>query len=168
MKTVRFVIAALFFGGLLGLGMILVQAPVVSAHCQIPCGIYNDAMRFTMMEEHITTIEKSMKLIAELSEDPAENANQIVRWTTNKENHADELAEIVVKYFLQQRIKPIASPEGEDAKEYLEKLRLCHEILVASMKAKQSIDLQHVEQLKGLAAAFQDAYLTAEDDKKSK
>ena len=30
------------------------------AHCQIPCGIYDDKMRFTMMAEHVTTIEKSM------------------------------------------------------------------------------------------------------------
>ena len=39
----------------------------VQAHCQIPCGIYGDEMRFQMLEEHITTIEKSMKLIGELS-----------------------------------------------------------------------------------------------------
>ena len=45
-------------------------------------------MRFTMMEEHITAIEKSMNSITELSEDPGKNANQIVRWTINKEHNS--------------------------------------------------------------------------------
>ena len=31
------------------------------AHCQIPCGIYGDQTRFTLMHEHVTTTEKSMK-----------------------------------------------------------------------------------------------------------
>ena len=30
-------------------------------HCQVPCGIYGDEMRFEMMDEDIDTIEKSMK-----------------------------------------------------------------------------------------------------------
>ena len=165
MKTLRFVIAALFLGAVLGLTMSLVRAPEVSAHCQIPCGIYNDPVRFTMLEEHITTIEKSMNSITELSEDPAKNANQLIRWTMNKEDHADKLAEIVVQYFLQQRIKPVASTEGEDGRKYLEKLRLCHEILVASMKAKQTTDLQYVEQLKSLVADFRTAYFAAGGEK---
>jgi len=39
-----------------------------AAHCQIPCGIYNDTMRVAMMYEHIVTIEKSMKLISDLGQ----------------------------------------------------------------------------------------------------
>ena len=31
------------------------------AHCEIPCGIYDDEMRLKMIAEHITTIEKSMR-----------------------------------------------------------------------------------------------------------
>ena len=30
------------------------------AHCQIPCGVYTDEMRFTMLEEDFQTIEKAM------------------------------------------------------------------------------------------------------------
>ena len=37
------------------------------AHCQIPCGIYDDPARFSLMAEHITTIEKAMKTIVDLS-----------------------------------------------------------------------------------------------------
>ena len=145
-------------GSILGSLGVMVRVDDASAHCQIPCGIYDDAMRFTMIEEHITTVEKSMKSIEELSEDPTGNANQLVRWVLNKETHADELAEIVTKYFLQQRIKPVASTEGDDGRKYLEKLRLCHEILVASMKAKQTADLQYVKELRSLASDFRILY----------
>ncbi|MFC1737020.1 superoxide dismutase [Ni] [Candidatus Hydrogenedentota bacterium] len=117
------------------------------AHCQIPCGIYDDDARLKALAEHITTIEKSMKLITELSSDPGKNANQIVRWTINKENHADEFAEIVTKYFLQQRVKPVAKKtQGRSA--YLEKLTLCHEMLVGAMKAKQTTDIENAAKLK--------------------
>lgn len=162
MKTLRFAIAALFLGAVLGLAMSLVQAPEVSAHCQIPCGIYNDPMRFTMLEEHIVTIEKSMNLITELAEDPAEHANQLVRWTINKEKHADEFADIVTKYFLQQRVKPVESLETPGGTKYVEKLRLCHEMLVASMKAKQTTDLEHVEKLRTCLAKFHEAYFAGD------
>ena len=47
--------------------LVLVAPSIVYSHCQIPCGIYDDDMRFKMMEEHITTIEKSMKLISQIS-----------------------------------------------------------------------------------------------------
>jgi len=158
MKALRFVIAALFLGAVLGLAMSLVRAPEVSAHCQIPCGIYNDPMRFTMLEEHIVTIEKSMNLITELAKEPGEHANQLIRWTLNKEKHADEFAEIVTQYFLQQRIKPVESLETPAGTKYVEKLRLCHEMLVASMKAKQTTDLEHVEKLRAGLAQFREAY----------
>ena len=44
----------------------LIFPTLLSAHCEIPCGIYGDKMRIHMLKEHITTIEKSMKQIAEL------------------------------------------------------------------------------------------------------
>ena len=59
-------------------------ASVVYSHCQIPCGIYGDASRFDMLDEHIRTIEKSMKQISELSQKENPNFNQVVRWTNNK------------------------------------------------------------------------------------
>ena len=52
------------------------------------------------MKEHVVTIEKS---INELNKNP--NDNQKVRWILNKENHANELSEIVTYYFMAQRIK---------------------------------------------------------------
>ena len=140
------------------LGVVLGPAYLVLAHCQIPCGIYDDPVRFTLLNEHITTIEKSMKQIQELSADPAGNANQLVRWTMNKERHADELAGIVTEYFLQQRIKPTEETAGDEWDAYVRKLTLCHRILVASMKAKQTTDLQHVGALRQLVGEFHEIY----------
>ncbi len=139
-----------------GLALMMGLAPApVEGHCQIPCGIYGDEMRFQMLEEHITTIEKSMKLIDELSADPGKNANQLVRWIVNKENHADEMASIVTKYFLQQRLKL-------DDPEWAAKVKPCHEILFYAMKAKQTTDPANVEKLRAAVAALKSVYFTKE------
>lgn len=37
------------------------------AHCQLPCGIYDDNARVLSMLEDVRTIEKSIRLIKELS-----------------------------------------------------------------------------------------------------
>jgi len=119
----------------------------VRAHCQIPCGIYDDQMRIRLMEEHVTTIEKSMNEIV-----AAKNQNQTLRWVMNKDKHADELSEIVTDYFMAQRIKP--GSEG-----YAVKLGQLHEMLVYSMKAKQTTDLANVKKLKALIHDFGHSYL---------
>ena len=121
------------------------------AHCEIPCGIYDDHMRIHMIEEHITTIEKSMNQITELSGQTPVNYNQLVRWVTNKEHHADELQDIVTQYFLTQRIKP-------DAKDYEKKLTVLHKMLLAAMKCKQTTDLANVKDLRSLTKEFEGLY----------
>jgi nickel superoxide dismutase len=140
-------------------------ASVVYSHCQIPCGIYNDPARFDLIAEHITTIEKSMQQITELSKQDKPNMNQIVRWVGNKDTHADALSEIVTYYFMTQRIKPVDKNQGKDYEEYVKKLTLLHEILVYSMKAKQTTDLSNVEKLKSLSAEFKEIYFGKHDHK---
>ncbi len=132
--------------------------PNVFPHCQIPCGIYNDEMRFMMMKEHIETIEKSMKQIIDLSKEPDKNANQLVRWVLNKEQHAEELAEIVTYYFLTQRIKPVNEDDAAAFEDYLFKISLLHKMLVVAMKTKQTTDLKNVEKLRSLLQDFHNAY----------
>lgn len=136
----------------------LFYLPKVFSHCQIPCGIYNDEMRFTMIEEHIQTIEKSMNQINELSKQPDQNFNQIVRWVLNKEQHADELAHVVTYYFLTQRIKPVDENDSTSFKNYLLQVSLLHKMLVQAMKAKQTTDLTTVQALRSLLHDFHAAY----------
>jgi nickel superoxide dismutase len=122
-----------------------------SAHCEIPCGIYDDEMRVKMIGEHITTIEKSMKQIIKLEKDTHHNANQLIRWVMNKEQHANELQKIVTQYFMTQRIKP-------DDKAYDRKLSLLHQMLLAAMKCKQTTDLKQIEKLRALLKEFHALY----------
>ena len=125
---------------------------IVYAHCEIPCGIYDDEMRIKMISEHIQTIEKSMNEIDKLENAGlSHHSNQLVRWIMNKEDHANQLQEIVTQYFMTQRIK-------FDTKDYDKKLNLLHHMLVYAMKCKQTTDLENVEALKKLVKEFSDSY----------
>jgi nickel superoxide dismutase len=119
----------------------------VQAHCQIPCGIYNDQMRFEMMEEDVTTITKSMTQI-----EAGLDQNQTIRWVMNKEKHADKIIEIACQYFLAQRIKP-----GMD--NYEENLKTLHEIIIYSMKCKQTTDVANTVKLSELIHSLQHTYM---------
>ena len=65
----------------------------------------------------------------------------------NKERHADEIQEIVTQYFMTQRIKL-------DMKNYEKQLKLLHQMLIYSMKCKQTTDLTNVTKLKDLVNDF--------------
>jgi len=137
--------------------------PMLFAHCQIPCGIYGDHTRFTILREHISTIEKSMNQINELSADPAKNMNQVVRWINNKDQHADEFSEIVTYYFLAQRIKIADQSDVKSFTDYQNKLVLLHQMIFYAMKAKQTTELEHVRKLNELVGAFEKIYFSPED-----
>ena len=142
MKKFALSLAALIFS----LGLFISSA---QAHCEIPCGIYDDELRINLIFEHAGTIEKSMKKIAEL--EGGKNANQLVRWVTNKEKHAVLLQDIVTQYFMTQRIKL-------DAADYDKKITSLHKLLIYSMKCKQTTDLGNVEKLREAAEEFKMLY----------
>ena len=107
------------------------------AHCQIPCGIYDDHARVQAMIEDAATVEKSIKLIGELSgKSDAQSKNQLIRWVMNKEKHAQNVISTISDYFLTQRVKP-------DQKDYVERLKKHHAVIVAAMKAKQNTDMKY-------------------------
>jgi len=149
-------------GLLLGAFLLTTNA---NAHCQIPCGIYTDNLRFEMIEEHVTTIEKSMQQIIDLSAQSPINYNQLVRWIENKETHAEEIQDIVNAYFLTQRIKPVDAGDAENYQIYVEQVVLLQRMLVAAMKCKQTTDVAHTEELRSLSAQFQEAYAKAHGHK---
>ncbi len=136
----------------------IIFASMAYSHCQIPCGIYDDQMRFDMIAEHITTIEKSMKLITELSSQDKPNMNQFVRWINNKDDHADEIGHIVSYYFMAQRVKPAEKSNMEEYNDYVNKLTLLHQMLFYSMKAKQTTELENVEKMRSLLDEFHKVY----------
>lgn len=132
---------------------------LLQAHCQVPCGIYDDEARFKLLFEHVTTIEKAMKEIVSLSGQSPVNYNQVVRWVMNKEKHAEEFSEILSYYFLAQRLVPKAAEAGESRAVYLEQLELAHRLIVTAMKAKQTVDIAHVQTLRDLLMKLQNSYL---------
>lgn len=131
---------------------------LLHSHCQVPCGIYDDEMRVKMIAEHITTMEKAMNQVIELSKEKTPNYNQIVRWVMNKEKHAEELSDIVTYYFMAQRLKPVPVADAKAYAGYREQLELLHHILVYTMKAKQTTDLANIETLRELLKKFEAAY----------
>jgi nickel superoxide dismutase len=144
--------------GLFCLAAILTLQPhTAGAHCQVPCGIYGDKLKFDQLAQHIETIDKSMRKVRELSANLGQNANQLIRWTINKDDHADLFAHEITYYFLQQRIKLDEADTNRQA--YLRKIQLCHELLVYAMKTKQSTDQANVEMLRDKLTAFRDAYM---------
>jgi nickel superoxide dismutase len=144
------------------LGAVLLPAIVLGSlaysHCQVPCGIYGDKGRFDMIAEHLTTVEKSMKQIEELSDQDEVNANQIVRWVNNKEKHADEISHIITYYFMAQRVKLPEKGNAKARSDYIKKLTLLHEMLVYTMKTKQTTDTANVEKLRSLLHRFHGVY----------
>ncbi len=144
---------------LLAGALLLGATSMVLSHCEIPCGIYGDPMRLDMMAEHITTIEKSMRQVTDLSAAGDKNYNQLVRWVVNKEQHADSFSDIITQYFMKQRIKPAPRTDAKAYEDYVHKLTLLHEMMVTSMKCKQTTDLENVARLRSLLAEFRTAYL---------
>ena len=121
---------------------------LVFAHCQVPCGIYDDAARFDRMYEDAATIEKAMNQMQDLAgKNDAQSANQLTRWIITKETHASNIISTVSEYFLTQKVKPVAADdEGHAA--FLLKLEDHHRVMNAAMKAKQNSDPEVVEKLR--------------------
>jgi nickel superoxide dismutase len=135
---------------LVGYGLLIPQQGLT--HCQIPCGIYDDASRIKAMLEDATTIEKATKLIAELAgKTDAQSQNQIVRWVINKEQHAQNIISTINDYFLTQRVK-------HSQKDYTERLVKHHAVIVAGMKAKQNADAKFAKALKESIEALRSYY----------
>ena len=107
----------------------------VYAHCQIPCGIYDDKLRFSALEEDVKTIEKSINEINTISKADTVNYNQLVRWVNNKEEYSNKIIDVMSNYFLAQRIKP--EMEGYDAM-----LKTVHKVIILAMKNKQNADVK--------------------------
>jgi nickel superoxide dismutase len=142
---------------------VLGAARIAVSHCEIPCGIYDDQMRIVMIRENITTIEKSMMKIKEIGTADKPDWNQLVRWVTNKESHAEKLQHIVTQYFMTQRVKAPANDDATAMGKYAQQLTSLHQLLVAAMKMKQTTDPAWIDQARKLTDEFAGAYLSPED-----
>lgn len=136
---------------------------VPTPHCQVPCGIYTDQLRFEMMLEDTKTIAKSIDQINEFAAGVGEGPmsgtaiNQVSRWVATKEDHATKIQDVMAAYFFAQRIK-------SDHADYTGQLASAHRVIVAAMKCKQAADPATAEALKASILEFYKAYEGKEAD----
>ena len=118
---------------------LLLNIGLLHPHCQVPCGIYDDAVRIVTIKEDFATISKAMVEIKTLSakNDP-QSLNQLNRWIVTKEEHATNIQKVVSDYFLTQRVK-------SKNKNYDRHLRFLHELLVSAMKCKQTVESKNID-----------------------
>ncbi len=144
MKRVSFAFALLGVAAIAG----SLAPSRAAAHCEVPCGIYDDPARIAQLREDAATIEKAIAGINELAgKTDAQSANQLIRWVTTKDAHASLIEETIAVYFLAQRVKP-AEPGAADYDAYLKRLADHHKVLVAAMKTKQNADAKFVADLR--------------------
>ena len=130
------------------LPVITIQSIAVG-HCQVPCGIYDDALRIVQIKEDFKTIRKAMDKITQLSEksDPLSN-NQLNRWVMTKEQHTSNIQKTASEYFLTQRVK------ADKSQKYIDLTMTLHQVLVAAMKCKQTVDDSNVDRAIQLVDTF--------------
>ncbi|CAE7782320.1 unnamed protein product [Symbiodinium sp. CCMP2456] len=113
-------------------------------HCQVPCGIFTDELRVQAMMEDASTIRKAVVQAQELHKAGGlQDVHQMVRWIVTKEDHAQKIMTTTADYFLAQKVKKADLSEDD----YLKRLALHHDVMVAAMKAKQSSELGPVDTL---------------------
>lgn len=131
-------------------------APAASAHCQVPCGIYDDHARVHAMLEDVATIDKAVaKITALAAKSDATSVNQRVRWINTKEIHATRIITTISEYFLTQKIK---RPDPKDKRAwalYVAMLVDHHAVMKAAMKAKQTVDPAMVVKLRNAVVVLQ-------------
>ncbi len=160
-RAMRFWVAVIVISGM-GSPLAAVETTAVSPvtaipHCEVPCGIYGDQMRFEQMLEDTRTIAKAIASINEMADQFAEApptttaVNQVTRWVATKESHATNTQHIIAQYFLTQRIK-------SDNENYAPQLAAAHAVLVAAMKCKQDAAPNTAETLKNAIYDLYRAY----------
>lgn len=118
------------------------------AHCQIPCGIYDDATKLKELLLDVTTIEKSIEKINSLSAEKKSDYNQLVRWVNNKEDHANNIIDNMANYYLAQRVKIKEKSDSKNYSIYQNHLEGIHSVIKWAMKAKQSSELEVAKNLR--------------------
>jgi nickel superoxide dismutase len=145
---------------IIALSLASVVGGAAHAHCQVPCGIYDDAARLKAMHEDVTTIEKAVRAVSELAgKTDATSVNQATRWILTKEEHASRIITTVSEYFLTQKLQPAESKDAKAWAVYLQALTEHHAVMRAAMKTKQTVSLDAVRELHDAVAALERRWL---------
>lgn len=107
-------------------------------HCQMPCGIYHDDIVFDEIDQYIETMHKGISVLTSSKFGDTKEKNEFIRWVVEKEKASDTVAELITRYFLQQKIKP-----GEP--DTVKKVTSAHLLLFTLVGIKQNTALSFVE-----------------------
>jgi nickel superoxide dismutase len=124
---------------LLATTLMLLSQSNLSAHCQMPCGIYHDDMVYDQIDQFVETVYKGISVLNESKFATVKDRNEFARWVAEKESSCCETANLITVYFLQQKIKP-----GED--DTVKRLTSAHKLLFLLVAIKQNPDLEYVKQ----------------------
>jgi len=119
---------------LIACALLLASHCPIEAHCQMPCGIYHDDIVFDLIDQYIETMYKGITVINGNKWATVRDKNEAIRWICTKEKSSDEIAELILTYFLQQKIKP-----GEE--KTAKSLESAHKLLFLLVQMKQNVDL---------------------------
>ena len=125
-----------------------------SAHCDIPCGIYDPHYALVAA----LSVVRMNQLIEALEPPAMEKAardnymHKLARYTATKESHA-ELVKHEVRIIRGDFFKPDNSPEGLG--------ELVDSIMKTASKARQNIDMEAAQQLLALTNQFAEAFWKA-------
>lgn len=110
--------------------------PLVSltAHCQMPCGIYHDDIVFDNIDQYIETMYKGITVMNDSKFATPQEHNEFIRWVCTKEELSNQMAAQILTYFLQQKIKP---GESDTPK----KLERAHALLFLLVQIKQTVSI---------------------------
>jgi nickel superoxide dismutase len=115
-------------------------ASTAFAHCQVPCGIYDDGARVAQMREDAETITKAIGKITQLAgQHDATAFNQAARWVNTKEEHASRIITTVSEYFLTQKVKAPKAGDPKASAHYHQLLADHHAVMKAAMTTKQTV-----------------------------
>ncbi len=118
----------------------LLATAQLSAHCQMPCGIYHDQMIYDKVDEYFETMVKAVTFMHDDAFKTVQEKNQFIRWVITKEKMSDEVAEVLMYYFLQQKVKPGNDDDTTDL------VRSLHKMLFLLVQIKQNADVKIVKE----------------------
>ncbi len=120
-----------------GVACCIFSQAYLSAHCQMPCGIYHDEMVFDQVDQYVETMVKCISVLEDDKFKTIQDYNVATRWILEKENASNDIAELIMIYFLQQKIKP-----GEE--DTTKKVVSAQKLLFYLVQIKQLVDLRAV------------------------
>ena len=127
------------FKNVLMSGMLFIAPFALNAHCQMPCGIYHDNMVYDQIDQFVETVYKGISVLNDSKFSTSKERNEYIRWVGEKERACNDAAELILTYFLQQKIKPA---EADTVK----RLTSAHNLLFLLVAIKQNTDLEIVKQ----------------------